>query len=122
MTNNGSIAYPFHCRRGRRQRKELRRGPAPPPPRPRVPRVARILALAHHLDHLVRTGALTDHGAVVRLGRVDRSRLWKIMLLLCLAPDIQEEVLFLPETLRGREPIKERDLETIARCSGSSSL
>ena len=36
------------------------------------------------------------------------------MNLLCLAPDIQEEVLFLPPTRRGRDPIILADLQPIA--------
>ena len=38
----------------------------------------------------------------------------KIMNLLQLAPDIQEEILFLPLTERGRDVVTERDLRPIA--------
>ena len=31
-----------------------------------------------------------------------------------LAPDIQEAVLFLPRTLKGRDPVTERDVRPIA--------
>ncbi|WP_146530474.1 hypothetical protein [Novipirellula artificiosorum] len=32
-----------------------------------------------------------------------------------LAPDIQEEILFLPNTVKGRDPIKEADIRPIAK-------
>jgi len=38
----------------------------------------------------------------------------QIMNLLNLAPDIQEELLFLPRTLKGRDPIRERHLRPVA--------
>ena len=31
-----------------------------------------------------------------------------------LAPDIQEEILFLPRTVKGRDPIREQDVRPIA--------
>lgn len=43
-----------------------------------------------------------------------RARLTQIMNLLNLAPDIQEEALFLPPTERGRDAISERDCRPIA--------
>lgn len=36
------------------------------------------------------------------------------MSLLHLAPDIQEALLFLPRTLQGRDPIREKDIRPIA--------
>jgi hypothetical protein len=36
------------------------------------------------------------------------------MNLLNLAPDIQEEILFLPNTTKGRDPVRERDLRPVA--------
>ncbi|RLJ02122.1 MAG: hypothetical protein DRP08_04835, partial [Candidatus Aenigmatarchaeota archaeon] len=49
-----------------------------------------------------------------RLGHVSRARVTQIMNLLLLAPDIQEEILFLPRTLTGRDPIRERMIRPIA--------
>ena len=37
----------------------------------------------------------------------------QIMNLLLLAPDIQEDILFLPRTKQGRDPIRERHLRPI---------
>jgi len=43
------------------------------------------------------------------------TRMTQIMWLDNLAPDIQEEILFLPRTTQGRDPIKEADLRPIAK-------
>jgi hypothetical protein len=86
---------------------------APLPPG-RVPRIARLLALAHKFDGLLRQGAIANYAALARLGHVSRARITQVMNLLCLAPDIQEEILFLPPTLRGRDPIHLRQLHAIA--------
>jgi hypothetical protein len=80
----------------------------------RVPRVARLLALAHRLDRLLRAGELASYGEVAALGHVTRARVCQMMNLLCLAPDIQEQVLHLPPTLRGRDPVILADLQPIA--------
>jgi len=103
-------------RRGRGGRKELRPGQAPPPPAQvgRVPRVARLMALAHRFEGLLRAGQLANGAELARLGQVTRARISQIMNLLYLAPDIQEELLFLPPTVRGRDPIILRDLQPIA--------
>ena len=48
------------------------------------------------------------------LGQVTRARVSQILSLLSLAPDIQEALLFLPPTLRGRDPIILADLMPLA--------
>jgi hypothetical protein len=88
--------------------------PQPPPPRGRVPRVSRLMALAVRCDQLVRTGSITNYAALAQLGRVSRARISQIMNLLLLAPDIQEALLFLPRTERGRDPIHLRQLQPLA--------
>jgi len=80
---------------------------------PRVPRVARLLALAIRLEELVQRGEIADDAELARLGRVTRSRMAQIMGLLCLAPDIQEEILFLPSVEKGRDPVTERQLRAV---------
>ena len=79
-----------------------------------VPRVSRIMALAIRFDDLVRRGEVSDYADLARLGYVTRARISQIMCLLHLAPDIQEALLFLPRTLQGRDPIREKDLRPIA--------
>lgn len=99
----------------RRTRKELRQGDAPnPAPIGRVPRVSRLMALAIRFDHLIRDGAVADQAELARLGHVTRARLTQIMNLLSLAPDIQEAILYLPATERGRESITQQDLRPIS--------
>ena len=74
-----------------------------------IPRIARLMALAIRLDGLVREGTMRDYAEIARLGRVTRARMTQIMKLLHLAPDIQEQILFLPD-VRG---INERNLRHI---------
>ena len=111
-----TIERKVHFQSGRHTRKELREGEATTPSAPagRVPRVSRLMALAIRLDQLIRDGVVTDQAELARLGHVSRARLTQIMNLLCLAPDIQEQILFLPPTERGRDAITEKQLRPIA--------
>lgn len=74
-----------------------------------IPRIARLLALAIRIEGLVRKQRIADYAEVARRGRVTRARMTQIMKLLDLAPDIQEQILFLPPTAR----LKERNLRPI---------
>lgn len=51
---------------------------------------------------------------LARLGHVTRARMSQIMSLLNLAPDIQEAILFLPKTVKGRDPVCARDVIRLA--------
>jgi len=88
--------------------------PAPEPEPGNVPHVARLMALAIHFDGLLGRGEAPDCATLARLGQVTRARMSQIMDLLCLAPDIQEAILFLPRTQNGRDPVTEHDLRPIA--------
>ncbi len=81
----------------------------------RTPRVARLLALAHRFQGLIDAGVVADYAELARLGHVSRARVSHILSLLNLAPDLQETILFLPPTRRGRDPITLVDLLAIAR-------
>jgi hypothetical protein len=72
------------------------------------------MALAMRMDELIRSGQVTGYAELAHLGHVSRARLSQIVSLLCLAPNIQEEILFLPRTLNGRDPIQLRHLLPIA--------
>jgi hypothetical protein len=102
-------------RLGRGRRRELQSGaevvPLPPG---RVPRVARLMALALRLEELVRAGRVGSYSELASLGQVTRARVSQVMSLLHLAPDIQEALLFLPPTERGRDPVILADLMPIA--------
>jgi hypothetical protein len=97
-------------------RRRIRAVPEKPQPSPvqHVPRIARLMALALHLEGLVREGKVKNYAELGRLGHVDRSRITQIMNLLGLAPDIQEQLLFLPALDRGRDPIHLKRLQRIA--------
>lgn len=104
-------------RRGRGSRKEICRGESPTAAARlpgRVPRVARFMALAIRFEQLIRAGGVTDYAELARLGHVSRARITQIMNLRLLAPDIQEQLLFLPRIDRGRGSIHLRQLQTIA--------
>ena len=109
MTTPFTIAFDVHFRRpGRGAPKEVHSGPATEPAaiRPgRLPRVARLMALAIRFDGLVRTGQVKNQAELARLGQVSRARISQIMALLFLAPDIQENLLFLPAIENRRTPI-----------------
>ncbi len=110
-----TIERKIHFQQGRRTRKELREGEAPSStPVGRVPRVSRLMALAIRLDQLIRDGVVADQAELARLGHVTRARLTQIMNLLRLAPDLQEQVLFLSATERGRDAVTEKQLRPIA--------
>jgi hypothetical protein len=103
--------------RGGGQRSFLQADSETPPPlvpRGRVPRISRLLALALRMDELVRAGVIADYATLAELAHVSRARMSQIMNLLVLAPDIQEALLFLPRTLRGRDPIHLRQLQPLA--------
>ena len=64
----------------------------------RVPRITRLLALALKYEELIRTGEVSNYAVLARLGQVSRARMTQMTGLLNLAPDIQEEILFLRPT------------------------
>jgi len=117
MTLSCVFSASVQVRQRHRGRRQLEPGAAPERPQlppGRVSRLARLMALAIKLDGLVRRGIVRDYAALARLGHVSRARITQIMNLLLLAPDIQEQLLFLPETPRGRDPIHLRQLQPIA--------
>jgi hypothetical protein len=116
MSEGLTIQREIHFTRGRRARKMLEVGPepgSPVVPAGTVPRLARLMALAIRLENLVRSGEVADYADIARLGHVTRARVTQIMNLLNLAPDIQEELLFLPRTVKGRDTIRERMVRPI---------
>lgn len=116
MSKGITFKTKVHFRAGRNGRKHLENGETPTTTvEPgRVPWVSKLIALAIRFDGLVRDGVVTDQAELARLGHVSRARVTQIMNLLHLAPDIQEEVLFLPRIERGKEPLQERHLRPIA--------
>ena len=110
-----TIERKVHFGQGQRTRKELREGESTPAtPVGRIPRISRLMALAIRLDQMIRDGVVNDQAELARLGHVTRARLTQIMNLLRLAPDLQEQILFLSATERGRDAVTEKQLRPIA--------
>lgn len=117
MTVPMTFEYKVHFRRrGAGLRKELCPGHEPrvPAEQGRIPRVARLMALAIRFEGLVRQGVVGGYAELAVLGHVTRARISQIMNLLQLAPDIQEEILFLPKITKGRDRLQLRQLQAIA--------
>jgi len=85
-----------------------------PKPVGRIPRITRLMALAIKFDGYLRDGVVADYAELARAGHVTRARITQIMDLNLLAPDIQEAILHLLHTVRGRDRIRERHLRPIA--------
>ncbi len=116
MSGNQEVTYALDFRAGRQGwRRETKADPFDRHPpygdslHHPVPRIARLMALAIRLEELLREETIRDYADLARLGRVTRARMTQIMKLLHLAPDIQEQILFLPR-LQG---LNERNLRPV---------
>jgi hypothetical protein len=72
-------------------------------------RIARQLALAHALRRRLERGEFADFADMARQLGFTRARVTQLMDLLLLAPEVQEEILFL-ELPPGAQPVSERGL------------
>jgi len=118
MTEGMKVTTAIHFKRAKKGRKVMKAGEAPEPESElgevgTIPRVSRLMALAIKFNHLLETGAVRDQAELAELAHVSRARITQIMNLLHLAPDIQEELLFLPPTDGRRAPIHERAIRSI---------
>ena len=115
MTGSHEVTYEvdFHAgRQGRRANTITSSHPQPPDAEAAgrsIPRIARLMALAIRFEGLLREETIQDYAEMARLGRVTRARMTQIMKLLDLAPDIQEQILFLPP-IKG---LNERNLRPL---------
>jgi len=111
------IVIPVHFEREKRGKIKLRAGRAPEPVlRPEqgsIPRLARLMALAIHFEGVLDRGEVQDMAEIARLGHVTRARVTQIMNLRLLAPDIQEALLDLPPTQKGRDPLLYRHIHPL---------
>jgi hypothetical protein len=104
-------SLPLPCRRRLCQVEDSSR-----PGRPgRLSRVTRLMALAIRWEGLLRKGVIKDQAELARLGQVSRARISQILNLVHLAPDIQEQLLFLPLTEQGRDRLQVADLQPLCR-------
>jgi len=116
-TQTLTLKTKIHFQRAEKGAVEMREGDAATPlpsPKGRVPKIARLMALAIRFDGLLRRGEVKDYAELARLGHVTRARVTQIMSLLQLAPDIQEQILFLPAVEHGRDPVKEWQVRPVA--------
>ena len=79
----------------------------------RVPRIAKLVALGSRMQSMIDLGQVESFGQLAELGRISQPRMTQIMSLLNLAPDIQEELLYLPEVKQGKAQIHERSLRPL---------
>ena len=80
-----------------------------------MPRLAKLMALALQFEERIRSRHGMDMTELARVAMVTQPRITQVMNLLHLAPDIQEEILFLPRVLAGRDPIHEKPLWRIGQ-------
>lgn len=88
-----------------------------PNPRAAVRRPARVaqkLALAHRIERQIAAGDFTDRADASRQLGLTRAGVTQLCDLLLLAPDIQEELLYL-ESVGGVEPIGARALRPVVQ-------
>jgi len=111
-----TLEFNIHFKKKNKGRKCIENGSAQIPPRlmpGKIPRISRLMALAIRYDKLIREGKLKDFAQLAKLGQVSRARVSQISNLLNLAPDIQEELLFLGRTVSGKDTITERHMRPI---------
>lgn len=91
-------------------------GPVQPPPQPvrRPARIALMLALAHKIQRAIDRGVVRDRAEVANRLGLTRARVTQLLDLALLAPDLQEQLLFL-DTVDGKEPLAERQLRRVTR-------
>ncbi|HYM05831.1 MAG TPA: recombinase family protein [Terriglobales bacterium] len=79
-----------------------------------VPRITRLLALALRFEEMIRSGVVGNYTVMAELGQVSRSRVTQVTNLLNLAPDIQEEILFLRPEEAERLRISELSIRKLS--------
>ena len=119
MSKPVSVDFQFSIKqRGRGAKKRIVEAAAPSDePKPaleRIPRISRYIALAIHFEDLIRQGVVTDYADLARLGHVTRARVTQVMNLRLLAPEIQEQLLFMETTVAPVELIQLKWLQAVA--------
>ncbi len=67
------------------------------------------------MQSMIESSQVDTFQQLAEMGRVSQPRMTQIMSLLNLAPDIQEELLYLPEVIHGKAAIHERLLRPLTR-------
>lgn len=106
-----AVVKQVHFERKANGRKRLADGPGLLVP-PRTPRISKLMGLAIRFQDVLREGTVVDQSDLARLAHVTQPRMTQILNLNHLAPDIQEDLLFL-SPVEGRDPIHERMLRPL---------
>jgi hypothetical protein len=109
-----TVTRRLHFGNGTRQRLKIKSGQSPKRPTTRTPHISRLMALAIHFQGMLDDGHVSDLATLARWGKVSRARMTQIMNLLYLAPDIQERLLSLPQTSKGKDVISCAKLQKVA--------
>ena len=78
-----------------------------------VPRIAKLMALAIRFDEMLAKGVVRSQSDLAKLCHVTQPRMTQIMNLLHLAPDIQEQILFIDASLAEQCRICERAIRPL---------
>ena len=116
---SSTTRFAFRFKNGRtdtagKERDRRDQETASPLPEEGAPQIAKLLALAHHMEDQLRSGAVPSHAAVAQQMRITRARTSQLGVLLLLGPDIQEELLECEEGTQGPHLISERMARLIA--------
>jgi hypothetical protein len=98
--------------------RRRRAGPTSSPVGPtstRIPRATRALLQAHTIQRLLDEEPTRNLATLATAIGISRARVTQLLDLLLLAPDIQEEILFLEVPPTGREVVTEHRLRALVR-------
>lgn len=77
-----------------------------------IQRISKLMALAIWFEKMLSQGMVENQTALAGLVHVSQPRMTQIMNLLLLAPDLQEELLFLPK-VTGKDEVTEKMLRSV---------
>jgi hypothetical protein len=113
LTIEGNLKFERRAKGAKRGVKVKASAPPTVAPLGRIARISKLMALAIRWEGLVASGAVKDYAEIAALCHLSRARVTQIMNLSLLAPDIQEELLFMPRVEAGRDGIALRNLQGI---------
>lgn len=90
----------------------LNRGDPKAPREPKTPRVVELLRKAVEWQVLLESGKIASQADIARRECITRARVTQVMGMLRLAPEIQGQILSMPDAV-GRPPVTERILRPI---------
>ncbi len=109
-----TVSRKFHIERRFKTKQVIKPGTLPNRPAGKVQRISKLMALAIEFEQMIQNAQASDFAQLAKECRVTRARMTQIMNLNLLAPDIQERLLCLPQTDKGRDEITIRTLQKIA--------